>query len=78
MSPSPNGVNGHAASLPVCPTAQRRPIIESANAKYTEDAITASYEQQKNLVEVVDGKYTVKPYTKNYEFKTDRKVPKTG
>lgn len=82
MSPSMNGNGNGTAHAPVDATAARRPLdaieVHSDNVRYTPDHITASYVQSKSLVEVVDGKYHVKPYTVPYEFKTERKVPKTG
>ena len=67
--------------LPPHPTAARRPhqiVVESENAKFTDDYITSKYTDRGADVVVVDGQYIVKPTAKSYEFQTQRKVSKTG
>ncbi|EMS18325.1 inositol-3-phosphate synthase [Rhodotorula toruloides NP11] len=72
---------------PVDPTAQRRPLesiqVESPNLTYAEDALYAKYTFHSASVDKVQGqdghvRYQVKPVEKHLEFKTERKVPKTG
>lgn len=88
-----NGINGSAShhqqtGLPVNPTAVRHEQVESIkvnspNVKYSEDAITSRYQYQNTHVEKnikSDGttEFTATPVNRTYEFKTERKVPKTG
>ncbi|GAA6061194.1 hypothetical protein JCM10212_001515 [Sporobolomyces blumeae] len=71
----------------VDPTAARRPAepihVESDNLTYTEDELVARYTFHSSAVKKsVDAhgqvKYAVRPVEKALEFKTMRKVPKTG
>src|SRR5882757_2587969 len=67
--------------LPPHPTAARRPhqiVVESENAKFSDDYITSKYTDRGADVIVVDGQYIVKPTARSYEFQTQRKVSKTG
>lgn len=66
----------------VDPTAARRPAeavtVNSPNLTYTDNEMIAKYIFHATEV-VKDGdRYKVKPVEKSFEFKTDRKVPKTG
>ncbi|GJN92317.1 hypothetical protein Rhopal_005347-T1 [Rhodotorula paludigena] len=72
---------------PVDPTAARRPLgsveVESPNLTYTDDALLAKYTFHSAAVHKdvgADGhaKYRVRPVEKHLEFRTERKVPKTG
>ncbi|GAA5859348.1 hypothetical protein JCM1840_004574 [Sporobolomyces johnsonii] len=78
--------NGHAAPA-VDPTAARRPVepihVSSPNLTYTQDELLAKYtfhsaSVQKSTDAEGQVKYEVKPVAKDLEFKTERKVPKTG
>ncbi|BGP18732.1 Myo-inositol-1-phosphate synthase [Rhodosporidiobolus nylandii] len=79
--------NGHAhPAQPVDPTAARRPVgaveVDSPNLTYTDDALLAKYTFHSATVDKVETpnglKYQVKPVERELEFKTERKVPKTG
>lgn len=77
--------NGHAAShaVPIVdPTSVNRGSdqvkVNSANVTYTEEHIQTKYNYHSTQVKVVDGKYEITPLNKEYEFRTERKVPKTG
>ncbi|GAA5935122.1 hypothetical protein JCM1841_000338 [Sporobolomyces salmonicolor] len=90
---SANGhsANGHSAnghSAPAAdPTAERRPVepvhVSSPNLTYTDDELLAKYtfhsaSVQKSTDAEGHVKYEVKPVAQDLEFKTERKVPKTG
>lgn len=63
------------------PTAARRPhqiVVESENAKFSDEYITSKYTDRGADVVVVNGQYIVKPTAQSYEFQTQRKVSKTG
>lgn len=89
---SSNGVNGHSNghangngshAVPIIdPTAAVRPVdqvkVNAGNVQYSDEHIHAKYTYQSNSVKVTDGKYEITPKTKAYEFKTARKVAKTG
>jgi len=69
------------------PTSARRPVepiqVHSDNLKYSEDELLAKYTfHSSNVKKSTDAngqvKYEVKPVEKELEFKTLRKVPKTG
>lgn len=68
--------------LPIHPTAARRPypiLVHSENTNYTDDHITAKFHDRGASVETApDGSFKVTPTVKAYEFRTERKVPKTG
>jgi len=77
--------DGHSesAAIPIVdPTsAKRNPDVirvHSANVSYTDQHITASYPHHFTEVSVEDGIYNVTPKETTYEFRTERKVPKTG
>ncbi|KAH8110511.1 Myo-inositol-1-phosphate synthase [Phellopilus nigrolimitatus] len=68
--------------VPVHPTAARRPYpiqVASENTSYSDEFITAKYHDRGASVETLpDGQLKVTPTVSAYEFKTQRKVPKTG
>lgn len=68
--------------VPVHPTAARRPYpiqVASQNTSYTDEFITAKYADRGASVETLpDGQFKVTPTVREYEFRTERKVPKTG
>ncbi|BGP57290.1 hypothetical protein JCM8202_002867 [Rhodotorula sphaerocarpa] len=79
--------NGAIPAQPVDPTSARRPVesiqVESDNLTYSDDALHAQYTFHSTAVDKsVDqngqAKYKVKPVEKHLEFRTERKVPKTG
>ncbi|KPV73488.1 uncharacterized protein RHOBADRAFT_38054 [Rhodotorula graminis WP1] len=79
--------NGAIAQQPVDPTAARRPTesihVESPNLTYTDDALLSRYTFHSTAVDKqadAQGhvKYSVRPVERELEFKTGRKVPKTG
>jgi myo-inositol-1-phosphate synthase len=76
--------NGVSSSIPIVdPTSARRPVepivVQSDNVHYTPEHITATYVHNKTqVIKGNDGTYRVKPVEHVYEFKTERKVPKTG
>jgi len=76
-----NGNGSHAVPI-VDPTAAHRPTdaikVNASNVNYSEEFIHSKYTYSSTSVKVVDGKYEVTPSNKEYEFKTGRKVPKTG
>ena len=75
-------LDGPVQSVPVHPTAARRPygiVVNSDKTTYTEEFITAKYNNRgAEVVTSADGQITVVPTLKSYEFKTARKVQKTG
>mgnify|MGYP002477658476 CR=1 FL=1 len=79
--------NGAIAQQAVDPTAARRPAesihVESPNLTYTDDALLSRYTFHSTAVDKqADAaghvKYNVRPVERELEFKTGRKVPKTG
>ena len=74
--------DGSSAIPIVDPTAARRnpdPIrVHSDNVAYTDEHITATYTHNRSEVSVENGIYNVTPQETTYEFRTERKVPKTG
>jgi len=79
--------NGAIAQQAVDPTAARRPTesihVESPNLTYTDDALLSRYTFHSTAVDKqADAaghvKYNVRPVERELEFKTGRKVPKTG
>lgn len=70
----------HPAS--VHPTAARRPysiVVHSDKTTYSDNFITSKYENRgANVVTSADGQVTIVPTVRSYEFKTARKVQKTG
>lgn len=73
-----------SAAIPIVdPTSARRPVepihVQAPNVTYTRDHITSTYVHNKTEVtKGEDGSYRVRPTEHVYEFKTERKVPKTG
>ncbi|KAA1476509.1 inositol-3-phosphate synthase [Dentipellis sp. KUC8613] len=70
-------------ALPIHPTAARRPAdsitVQSGNTTYTPEFITAKFENRGADVVVQEaGRYVIKPTVTPFEFRTKRKVPKTG
>ena len=68
--------------LPVHPTAERRPYliqVQSENTSYTDDHIVSKFHDRGASVQKApDGSLKVTPTVTAYEFKTAKKVPKTG
>ncbi|KAG7091435.1 hypothetical protein E1B28_010471 [Marasmius oreades] len=67
--------------LPVHPTAVRRPyniVVQSENTLYTDEHITAKFENRGANVTVTDGTFIVNPTSESFEFQTNRNVSKTG
>lgn len=68
--------------LPVHPTSERRPYlieVASENTSYTDDAIISKFHDRGASVETLpNGQLKVTPTVNSYEFKTQKKVPKTG
>eukprot|EP00033_Pygsuia_biforma_P000027 GCRY01000035.1.p1 GENE.GCRY01000035.1~~GCRY01000035.1.p1 ORF type:complete len:512 (+),score=139.04 GCRY01000035.1:139-1674(+) len=52
--------------------------VKSPNVEYTDDLIKSSYVYDSCTPVVKDGEVIVEPSSVAYEFKTERKVPKTG
>jgi myo-inositol-1-phosphate synthase len=84
-NPNPSGYNTPESELegfmPVHPTAARRPhtlVVQSENTAYTDDFITAKYQNRGAEVTVADGKFIVSPTVDSFEFQTKRAVSKTG
>ncbi|EIW80213.1 Myo-inositol-1-phosphate synthase [Coniophora puteana RWD-64-598 SS2] len=69
------------SALPIHPTAARRPeyiTVQSENTTYTDEHITSKFVNRGASVQVTDGRMTVTPTAQTYEFRTERKVGKTG
>ena len=68
--------------LPVHPSAERRSYlieVASQNTSYTDDAIVAKFHDRGASVETLpNGQMKVTPTVTPYEFKTQKRVPKTG
>ncbi|KAF8525788.1 hypothetical protein BU17DRAFT_40963 [Hysterangium stoloniferum] len=75
-------LDGPLASPPIHPTSARRPysiVVNSENTTYTDEFINAKYENRgANVVTSADGQITVVPTVQSFEFRTTRKVQKTG
>lgn len=53
--------------------------VSSPNVKYTDNEIVSKYTYRTTLVDqAADGKFVATPKQTVYDFKTERKVPKTG
>ncbi|KAH9006202.1 inositol-3-phosphate synthase [Lactarius hatsudake] len=81
-SPTPSFLDAPLASV-VHPTASRRPAdaitVQSENTIYTDEYITSKFHNRGADVVVQEGgRYVIKPTTTPFEFRTQRKVPKTG
>jgi len=85
-SPLASSVSSFAADAgrdqPIDPTAARRAVepvqVDSPNLVYTDEAILANYTLHTSQVDKVGAQYKVKAVEKHFNFKTERKVPKTG
>ena len=67
--------------LPLHPTAARRPhqvVVDSENAKFSDDFITSKYTDRGADVVSINGRYIVKPMVMSYEFQTQRRVSRIG
>jgi myo-inositol-1-phosphate synthase len=80
-----SGYNTPASELEsiiqIHPTAARRPhsiLVQSENTVYTDEHITAKYLNRGADVTVSDGQFNVTPTVQPFEFRTTRKVGKTG
>jgi myo-inositol-1-phosphate synthase len=83
--PNGDGYNTPAsvdyAEIPIHPTAARRAapvIVRSDTASYTDSHITSKYEYRSAHVVQQADRIEVVPTTQRFEFKTERKVQKTG
>lgn len=73
--------NGAHATAPVHPTAARRSVpvvVNSPTSQFTEEHITSKFEYRGAHVVASADKIEVTPTVQSYEFKTERKVQKTG
>jgi myo-inositol-1-phosphate synthase len=81
-TPAAPSSHGALPAAAIDPTAARRPVepitVESANLTYTEDALLAKYKYHSTTVKRDGAKFLVTPVENNLEFKTMRKVAKTG
>ncbi|KAK0196308.1 hypothetical protein F5146DRAFT_1118768 [Armillaria mellea] len=83
MAPNDSGYTTPESELvlPIHPTAARRPhaiVVQSENASFTDDHITAKFHNRNANITVVNGQYIVNPTVKSFEFQTKRQVSKTG
>lgn len=83
--PNGDGYNTPASvdfgEAPVHPTAARRAvpvIVQSDTTSYTDSHITSKYEYRSAHVVHQGDRVEVVPTTQRFEFKTERKVQKTG
>ncbi|KAI0000978.1 inositol-3-phosphate synthase [Russula vinacea] len=81
-SPSLSVLDAPLAS-PVHPTAARRPAdaitVQGENTIYTDEYITSRFlNRGADVVVQEGGRYVIKPTVTPFEFRTQRKVPKTG
>ncbi|KAI9465242.1 inositol-3-phosphate synthase [Lactarius psammicola] len=81
-SPTPSFLDAPLASA-VHPTASRRPAdaitVQSENTVYSDEYIMSKFHNRGADVVVQEGgRYVVKPVVTPFEFRTQRKVPKTG
>jgi myo-inositol-1-phosphate synthase len=75
-----SGINT-PADVEVHPTAARADVpivVESARTVYTDEYITSTFDYHGQTVTKDGGVLRVKPTKKVFEFRTERKVPKTG
>ncbi|KAI9508001.1 inositol-3-phosphate synthase [Russula earlei] len=68
---------------PVHPTAARRPTdaitVQGENTIYTDEYITSKFHNRgADVVTQEGGRYVIKPTVTPFEFRTQRKVPRTG
>ncbi|SJL17171.1 probable myo-inositol 1-phosphate synthase (MIPS) [Armillaria ostoyae] len=83
MAPNDSGYTTPESELvlPIHPTAARRPhaiVVQSENASFTDEHITAKFHNRNANITVVNGQYIVNPTVESFEFQTKRKVSKTG
>ncbi|KAH9965495.1 inositol-3-phosphate synthase [Russula dissimulans] len=81
-SPAPSVLDMPLASI-VHPTAARNPTdaitVQGENTIYTDEYITSKFHNRGADVVVQEGgRYVIKPTVTPFEFRTQRKVPKTG
>jgi len=81
-SPSLSVLDAPLAS-PVHPTAARRLVdavtVQSDNTVYTDEYITSKfYNRGADVVVQESGRYVITPTVTPFEFRTRRKVPRTG
>lgn len=71
-----------SGNAPIHPTAVRKPhaiAVDSERTVYTPDHITAKFDYRAaDVVRTPEGQIKVTPTVKPYEFRTARKVQKTG
>lgn len=81
MSSNDSGYNTPSNVPTIDPTADKRPYtlkVDNGNTFYTDDHIFAKYEHKTSTVDVSADGYVVRPAAETFEFRTDRKVAKTG
>lgn len=93
MAPNTTPSSGNASPTPsfldapltaaVHPTASRRPAdaitVQGENTVYSDEYITSKfYNRGADVVVQEGGRYVIKPTVTPFEFRTQRKVPKTG
>ncbi|PBK59215.1 Myo-inositol-1-phosphate synthase [Armillaria solidipes] len=83
MAPNDSGYTTPESELvlPIHPTAARRPhaiVVQSENASFTDEHITAKFHNRNANITVVNGQYIVNPTVESFEFQTKRQVSKTG
>lgn len=81
-SPTPSFLDAPLTSA-VHPTASRRPAdaitVQGENTVYSDEYITSKfYNRGADVVVQEGGRYVIKPTVTPFEFRTQRKVPKTG
>ena len=68
--------------LPAHPTAARRPYaitVQSENTSYSDEFITSKFTNRgADVVVQQEGRFLIQPNQTAYDFRTTRKVPKTG
>lgn len=87
MAPNPNN-SGYTTPesqlegfVAVHPTAARRPhtlVVQSENTAYSDEFITAKYQNRGAEVTLNNGQFVVNPTVESFEFQTKRAVSKTG
>jgi myo-inositol-1-phosphate synthase len=78
MAPHANGT-ANGSSNGAAPTGNDLVTVRSDKVVYSEDAIKSTYTYRTTKVtKAANGKYVAEPVETVYDFKTERKVPKTG
>lgn len=73
-----NGVKGHTNGSSATSGSDLF-VVDSPNVTYTDSEIRSTYTYRTTKVtKNANGKYVAQPVSTVYDFKTDRKVPKTG